>query len=62
MAKALGTTVEEEHREGIHKLAKVCLMSYTSSSQLTVWSFTANKRPSRSVLHGQRATRSHRMV
>lgn len=24
MAKALGTTVEEEHRVGLHKLAQVC--------------------------------------
>jgi hypothetical protein len=23
MAKALGSTVEEEHREGLHKLSKV---------------------------------------
>ena len=32
MAKGLGTTVEEEHRNGLHKLAKVCLMSYVSVS------------------------------
>jgi hypothetical protein len=25
MAKALGTSTEEEHRPGLHKLAKVCL-------------------------------------
>jgi len=24
MAKALGATVEEEHRMGLHKLAQVC--------------------------------------
>ena len=24
MAKALGTTVEKEHRMGLHKLAQVC--------------------------------------
>ena len=33
MAKGLGTTVEEEHRYGLHKLAKVCLVSYASVSQ-----------------------------
>ena len=26
MAKALGTTLEEEHRSGLHKLAKVSLV------------------------------------
>jgi hypothetical protein len=28
MAKALGTTMEEEHRMGLHKLAQVCAHLY----------------------------------
>lgn len=31
MAKALGTTAEEEHKLGLHKLAKVCPVIFAAA-------------------------------
>jgi mRNA turnover protein 4 len=61
MAKALGTTPEEEHRLGLSKLATVrkqnpFLLNHALTREL------ANKRPSRALIHGYRTPRSHRLV
>lgn len=62
MAKALGTTPEEEHRLGLSKLAKVCKQCPFSSQSWALTRKIANKRPSRDLIHGYRTPRSHRLV
>lgn len=56
MAKALGSTIEEEHREGLHKLAKACFV-YNLKFTLVCWlsSKLANKRPSWLIFYWHRA-------
>lgn len=61
MAKALGTTPEEEHRMGIHKLAKV-RASFSKLQKASLTILEANTRPDRRVIYGHRTRRGHRMV
>lgn len=57
MAKALGSTVEEEHREGLHKLAKACLLIISVDyCESLLASKLANKRRSWIIFHRHRAT------
>lgn len=59
MAKALGTTVEEEHRMGLHKLAQVCPHI---DPHLKLMVFSANKRTGGVASYRLRTPRSHRVV
>jgi hypothetical protein len=61
MAKALGSTIEEEHREGLHNLSKVASVHQFYSCGLTCV-VIANKRPSRIILYRHRATGGYRVV
>jgi hypothetical protein len=61
MAKALGTTPEEEHRMGIHKLAKVRSELFEISTDVLMYSI-ANTRPGRRIIYRHRTRRGHRMV
>jgi hypothetical protein len=52
MAKALGKTVEEEHKTGLHKLAQVRNSLPSIQFQcLTASHLAANKRPSWLTIH-----------
>lgn len=61
MAKALGTTVEEEHKLGLHKIAQVRLVFCPASSPC-LSCVKANKRSSRHHVHQLTARRSHCLV
>lgn len=63
MAKALGTTAEEEHRTGLAKLATVRAASFLFIFQNKTSRYVvANKRPSRTFLHRYGTPRSDRVV
>jgi hypothetical protein len=62
MAKALGTTPEEEHRLGLSKLATVRKQNRFSFSVMGPNREIANKRTSGASIHGYRTTRSDRLV
>jgi hypothetical protein len=51
MAKALGTTPEEEHRTGLHHLAKVRVTPYVCLNHISRSTPIADRRPSRPFLH-----------
>lgn len=51
MAKALGATPEEEQKLGLHKLATVRFLGCNLIIRLNDYDITANKRPSRPILH-----------
>ena len=59
MAKALGTTPEEEHRHGIHKLAQV---RYKYRAKIIDLHYLANKRPGGHIIYGHGTRRGHRLV
>lgn len=61
MAKALGTTPEEEHRLGLSKLAAVRLLIFFFSDQITLFN-PANKRTSWAIFHRYKTPRSDRLV
>jgi len=62
MAKALGTTTEEEHRLGLSKLAKVRFPLFFTPSNNKFILDPANKRPSRIIFHRYETTGSNRLV
>ena len=64
MAKALGTTPEEEHRPGMAPLARVSSnFSYRSHNQNSEFLCrSANKRASWTVIHGYRTPGGDRVV
>ena len=59
MAKALGTTPEEEHRRGIHELAQV---RYNYQEKIIDLHYLANKRPGGHIIHEHGTGRGHRLV
>ncbi|KZP33465.1 hypothetical protein FIBSPDRAFT_847389 [Athelia psychrophila] len=59
MAKALGSSVEQEHRDGLHKLSRVYQLNPLTSKNRSNHLPPANKRPSRLIFHRHRATGGH---
>jgi hypothetical protein len=62
MAKALGTTAEEEHRLGLSKLATVRFLRSKFLLSLLTNIDLANQRTSRAIFHGHEPARSNRLV
>lgn len=64
MAKALGTTPEEECRPGLAPLARVSdnSIDHTATIEANFISRSANKRTGWTVIHGYRTARGDRVV
>lgn len=62
MAKALGNTPEEEHRQGLHKIANVCYAYPGLFKCIHFFAVLENQRPGWSTIYIKPTPRSHRMV